>query len=586
MYTLYGDDGYIIATIVVGDDAAASTNYVFVTSTNASSESYSADADEHVWVREVIVNGALTELKEVGDELTYIGSKNGMDRGEWWKVSYNTDGEVVGAEQVSDLATLVGDYDDPGDIQVTDDIKDVEGNDDLVLLVMDLHDALAGELSVKGWTLYTDRERTEGFAIADDAKAVLIERVDGKQFGETTYYDSKEDNVADLIDDLADDHNIDGYLFAIFEDSVATSIIVMDDLDQLTNNGGAVVVPEDVVVVLNADFSVTVYSANGVVPSTTDAVAAINAELLDAGYDEVSVRVRGGVYYFTAVYTMGGITVADEYTFNPVTDRLAEVTYKVNGTSVTSLNNVTVASLGDGYIVDKNNDLATGTVKNGEEYKTGMSAVTGNKGTVYGVPGQTGADAAFEGTYVSDGASNNTAVSAIKFPAKGTTEDYTDNTGAKDGYFLVTFIDKSGSQSTKVAAKGAKISTLALGDLGENAKVGDEVMTATAAGNETVTGDVTVDAGYIAVSLQLPLGAGVASAELVSDNGYAKQNTKVTVNVTVGQIAADQYVKLTRADDSTYSAEKVASGETVAVQITLGDLNDTKISVALSDDKT
>ena len=253
-------------------------------------------------------------------------------------------------------------------------------------------------------------------------------------------------------------------------------------VEQDTNNGGAVVVPEDVVVVLNSNFTVDVYSANGVVPSTTDAIAAINAELLDAGYDDVSVMARGGVYYFTAVKTMGSITIADEYKFDPTTDRLAQVTYKVNGETTTSLNDVAVSSLGDGYIVDKNNDLATGTVKNGEEYKTGMSAVKGNNGILYGVPGQTGADAAFEGTYVSDG-STDTPVSDIEFPAKGTTVDYTDNTGEKDGYFLVTFIDKSGSVSTEVAAKGARISSLSLGDLGDNVKVGDEVMTAAAAGN-------------------------------------------------------------------------------------------------------
>lgn len=46
VYTLYNDKGYIVASVVVGDDAAASSNYVFVTSANASlEEDLGEDAD-------------------------------------------------------------------------------------------------------------------------------------------------------------------------------------------------------------------------------------------------------------------------------------------------------------------------------------------------------------------------------------------------------------------------------------------------------------------------------------------------------------------------------------------------------------
>lgn len=104
VYTLYGDDGYVIAAVVVGENAAASTNYVYVTSRNAEQESYSADEDEHVWTRTVIVNGVETQLTEVGDDLEFIGSsanKGNMQRGEWWKVYYNADDEVMDAELVA-----------------------------------------------------------------------------------------------------------------------------------------------------------------------------------------------------------------------------------------------------------------------------------------------------------------------------------------------------------------------------------------------------------------------------------------------------------------------------------------------------
>ena len=62
VYTLYNDKGYIVASVVVGDDAAASTNYVFVTSANASlEEDLGEDADSR-WTREVLVNGELKDL--------------------------------------------------------------------------------------------------------------------------------------------------------------------------------------------------------------------------------------------------------------------------------------------------------------------------------------------------------------------------------------------------------------------------------------------------------------------------------------------------------------------------------------------
>ena len=52
VYTLYNDDGYIIASVVVGEDAAASTNYVFALgSANANLETYSSEEDEHTWTR-------------------------------------------------------------------------------------------------------------------------------------------------------------------------------------------------------------------------------------------------------------------------------------------------------------------------------------------------------------------------------------------------------------------------------------------------------------------------------------------------------------------------------------------------------
>ena len=264
VYTLYNDKGYIIATVVVGEDDAASSNYVFAVSSNANLETYSSEEDEHTWTREVIVNGELKELTYKGDAIDYIGRDcdHPMIKGGIYKVSYNADGEVVKSEPV-DAAFIA----DPTQDQVITAMADIESNDDAVLLILDLRGNQAAELNIKGWSLYTSHDWTHGLAIADDAKAVLIERVDGKAMDEVTYFDSKEDNVADAIDAMytdgdAIDHSdpFNGMIYAILEDGVATSVIFVDDESRPGVNDGGVIVRDNVVV--NGDAMLTVPAGN------------------------------------------------------------------------------------------------------------------------------------------------------------------------------------------------------------------------------------------------------------------------------------------------------------------------------------
>ena len=296
VYTLYNDKGYIIATVVVGDDDAASSNYVFAVSSNANLETYSSEEDEHTWTREVIVNGELKELTYKGDAIDYIGRDcdHPMIKGGIYKVSYNADGEVVKSEPV-DAAFIA----DPTQDQVITAMADIETNDDAVLLILDLLDDEAAELNIKGWSLYTSHDWTHGLAIADDAKAVLIERVDGKAMDEVTYFDSKEDNVADAIDAMytdgdAIDHSapFNGMIYAILEDGVATSVIFVDDESRPGVNEGGVIVRDNVVV--NGDAMLTVpagNSAESVRISSTGAISySFNVGDDKAGYAATYTR--------------------------------------------------------------------------------------------------------------------------------------------------------------------------------------------------------------------------------------------------------------------------------------------------------
>ena len=84
-YPLYGDDGYIIAAVVVGDSSSVSSNVAYVISSNVKDESYDKTTGEWTWTREVIINGELVELVETNDtgvsELENDGSV--MGQGKW-----------------------------------------------------------------------------------------------------------------------------------------------------------------------------------------------------------------------------------------------------------------------------------------------------------------------------------------------------------------------------------------------------------------------------------------------------------------------------------------------------------------------
>ena len=63
VYTLYKENGYIIAAVVVGEDAAASKNLVYAHTDDAEMESYDKTADEWTWTRKVISDGQEVEIK-------------------------------------------------------------------------------------------------------------------------------------------------------------------------------------------------------------------------------------------------------------------------------------------------------------------------------------------------------------------------------------------------------------------------------------------------------------------------------------------------------------------------------------------
>ena len=307
VYTLYKDNGYVIAAVVVGEDDYASKNLVYAHEDDIEWESYDKTADEWTWTRKVISNGEEIEIKEVGDSLTYLSK---MNENNWYQVKYNAKGEVIEVLDKDhwDLDPVNAD----GEGEYVTDITKVEASIneyDTVLFTALYTDDTP---SLKGSTLYVTTKSNEGFFVAEDAKVVLIQTNDRK---ETTTYETGVGALEDMIDDLNAIPNSDpaSYKYtisAILEDGAATVVIIRDEIDATGNQGTKPVSPE------NENIDVTVENGEITVAfepgkAGTDEIAAeIVRELNALGYEDVAVQVRGGKVD-GAVATKNSI----EYTF-------------------------------------------------------------------------------------------------------------------------------------------------------------------------------------------------------------------------------------------------------------------------------
>ncbi|MCI7734537.1 MAG: S-layer homology domain-containing protein [Dysosmobacter sp.] len=276
VYTLFKDNGYVIAAVVVGEDAASTKNLVYAHTSGVELESYDKTEDEWTWTRKVIFEGEEITLTEKSDSLSEL---NKMNKGNWYQVKYNAEGNVISVELAS--AALANDqykY-----ITYFSDIEDAVEKEDTVLL--DKHN-ITNELTLKGSTLYDNTDGTRGLAIDDDTKIVLIQKNNNK---ETTSYETGVKALEDALDDLNVDSTTKKVKFdisAIIEDGMATVVVLYDHVaDGYTENDKPG----------STDLNVSV--ANGVITVTgtkaevDEVAAAVVDELNDRGYTDVKVSV-------------------------------------------------------------------------------------------------------------------------------------------------------------------------------------------------------------------------------------------------------------------------------------------------------
>lgn len=220
VYFLYKDNGYIIAAVVLGDDAGATKNLVYVNSSKIESESYSKTTGKWTWTREVIFNGEKFTLTESND--TGVSYLKNMDQYNWYQVKFDAKDLVVGA----DKASTVLDKSPVQDAEYVDDaanLGNVISNSNKDTILYEQKNNVEQAPSLKGNTLFFAKDAEKGVVVADDVKYVFIQKVDNKI--ETTI-ESGSKALKAALDDLDNSKNYDSS--AIIENGIAKVVIVRD----------------------------------------------------------------------------------------------------------------------------------------------------------------------------------------------------------------------------------------------------------------------------------------------------------------------------------------------------------------------
>ena len=225
VYTLFKDNGYVIAAVVVGDDAASTKNLVFSHKKDVELESYDKTEDEWTWTRKVVnAKGEEIVLTEKSDSLSEL---NKMVKGLWYQVKYDAKGNVISVDTASNaLSAVKKEY-----ITSFGDIETAVNDNDTVLLEMvetkTVHNALNKKLTLKGSTLYDATSAKLGVAVDDDTNIVFIQKNDNK---ETTSFETGVKALETALKNL-NEVSKDTYSYefsAYIEDGIATTVVIRD----------------------------------------------------------------------------------------------------------------------------------------------------------------------------------------------------------------------------------------------------------------------------------------------------------------------------------------------------------------------
>ena len=366
VYTLFDDDGYVIAAVVVGEDDGTTTNYAYVTSDSMNRESYDKEKDEYTWSREAIVNGELVTLTETGSSNPEL---RGMVRGSWYEVKYYADGTVRRVTEIKVDATpgdntvnnyefyagatsgISGNY--PKFIGLIDYVEKASDDNDTVVLYQDLT-AQTYVVSVKGSTLQVDTTistGSRGFAVSPSAKTVLVQdsvTSSGKVtlMDDIYEYTGGSAGLERAVRNLNDNAKFKGYIGAVIENGVATSVVIYDKTETDINTGIDGSDIDGVTVTLNDPSAGKVsVSYTGTKPTDDQAISAIVSEMNKQGYTVTNTKYDNSVpaYVLSTTRKVGGMEVAQDFTWDGTKTQM--ITIKVDGTNKLVANGTTFASL-------------------------------------------------------------------------------------------------------------------------------------------------------------------------------------------------------------------------------------------------
>ena len=366
VYTLFDDDGYVIAAVVVGEDDGTTTNYAYVTSDSMNRESYDKEKDEYTWSREAIVNGELVTLTETGSSNPEL---RGMVRGSWYEVKYYADGTVRRVTEIKVDATpgdntvnnyefyagatsgISGNY--PKFIGLIDYVEKASDDNDTVVLYQDLT-AQTYVVSVKGSTLQVDTTistGSRGFAVSPSAKTVLVQdsvTSSGKVtlMDDIYEYTGGSAGLERAVRNLNDNAKFKGYIGAVIENGVATSVVIYDKTETDINTGIDGSDIDGVTVTLNDPSAGKVsVSYTGTKPTDDQAISAIVSEMNKQGYTVTNTKYDNSVpaYVLSTTRKVGGMEVAQDFTWDGTKTQM--ITIKVDGTNKLVANGTTLASL-------------------------------------------------------------------------------------------------------------------------------------------------------------------------------------------------------------------------------------------------
>ena len=248
IYTLYKNNGYIIAAVTIGENNGISASYAYITSDDVNREAYAND--EWTWTREAVVDGKIVELKEVGSTLKILDE---LEQGKWYEVKYDANGNVRKVDTTNEVdADRNGLYDGiPFKAVAGKFINDVSlvkasvNANDTVLLA---DTTTVTKLTYKSGTLYTDVNSTKGFSVSPDVKVVLALAGKNGDGAGKDWFDDVDDSYTGYagLEKALKDMNTQGAfaagtveVSALLKSGAATVIVINDKNAPETVNSGS-----------------------------------------------------------------------------------------------------------------------------------------------------------------------------------------------------------------------------------------------------------------------------------------------------------------------------------------------------------